>query len=158
MLSYNQVVSEASWVGGTHEAWNRVHRHLPVPEQGKKIPLQWTRDVINGWTAKAHLPCIQQYEQIKTWMDNKWYEFITSGRVVICITVRVKEDKPYSHWARALKYFGPAVSVTLWHLPHRWGTAAPGLFHQLILSLIPWLHLAGYNQLQLTESYVLILW
>lgn len=40
MLSYNRVVSEASRVGGTHEAWNRVRRHLPVPEQGKKIPLQ----------------------------------------------------------------------------------------------------------------------
>lgn len=50
------------------------------------------------------------------------------------------------------------MSVTLWHLPHRWMKAAPGLFHQLILGLIPWLHLPEYSQLQLAESRVLILW
>lgn len=135
-----------------------LQEYTGLHPQGRKILLHWTWDVSNGWTADARLPWIQQYEQIKTCMNNKWYEFITNGRVVICITVRVKKDKPYSHWARALKYLGPAVSVTLWHLLHRWMTAAPDLFQQLILNLTPWFHLPEYNQLQLAESYVLILW
>lgn len=50
------------------------------------------------------------------------------------------------------------MAGTLWHLAHRRMNAAPGLFHQLVPSLIPWLHLQEYGHFQLAASHVLMKW
>lgn len=51
---------------------------------------------------------------------DKCYKFTTNEKLGdVYYAKHMKEDEPYSHWVQALTYFGPAVSGTLWRLPHR---------------------------------------